>query len=91
MVVPDKVRPDGLRGAGGPAWRTAQTTGLSPVYLAFDLLWAGGRPIIAQPLVTRREHLAKVVPPSAELVVVPGVVSDGLDLHLAVAQQGLPA
>ncbi len=27
--------------------------------------------------------------PSPELVVVPGVVNDGFDLHLAVAQQGL--
>ncbi|HEX7491444.1 MAG TPA: hypothetical protein VF337_07050 [Candidatus Limnocylindrales bacterium] len=61
----------------------------TPVYLAFDLLWAAGRPIIAQPLLRRRERLAKIVRPTAELVILPGVVRDGLDLYFAVAQQGL--
>lgn len=65
------------------------TTGLSPVLLIFDLLWSGGRPMVAQPLVKRRERLARVVTPSPELVIVPGVVRDGLELHFAVAQQGL--
>lgn len=88
LVVPDRSgRMDHEALAGRLA--DGQTTGLSPVYLVFDLLWAGGRPIVAQPLVKRRERLAKVVTPSPELVVVPGVVNDGLDLHFAVAQQGL--
>ena len=88
LVVPDRSgRMDHEALAGRLA--DGQTTGLSPVYLVFDLLWAGGRPLVAQPLVKRREHLAKVVTPSPELVVVPGVVNDGLDLHFAVAQQGL--
>jgi ATP-dependent DNA ligase len=60
-----------------------------PVFLAFDLLWCAGRPIIAQPLVKRRERLARVVSPSSELVVLPGVVGDGIDLYSAVTQQGL--
>ncbi len=60
-----------------------------PVFLAFDLLWSAGRPIIAQPLLRRRERLAKVVTPSSELVVLPGVVGEGLDLYSAVVQQGL--
>ena len=88
IVVPDRAgRMDHDALAGRLA--DGQTTGLSPVYLVFDLLWAGGRPLIAQPLVKRREHLAKIVTPSPELVVVPGVVNDGLELHFAVAQQGL--
>jgi ATP-dependent DNA ligase len=66
-----------------------QTNGLSPVYLVFDLLWSGGRPLFAQPLLRRRERLARVVTTSPELIVVPGVIGDGLDLHVAVAQQGL--
>jgi ATP-dependent DNA ligase len=66
-----------------------ETTGSTSVYLAFDVLWAGGRPIIAQPLLRRRERLARIVHPSAELVVLPGVVRDGMDLYSAVAQQGL--
>jgi ATP-dependent DNA ligase len=88
IVVPDRAgRMDHDALAGRLA--DGQTTGLSPVYLNFDLLWAGGRPLIAQPLVKRREHLAKIVTPSPELVLVPGVVNDGLELHFAVAQQGL--
>ena len=61
----------------------------TPVFLAFDLPWAGGRPIIAQPLTRRRERLARIVAQAPELVVVPGVRGEGLDLYLAVAQQGL--
>ena len=88
VVVPDRT---GRMDSDALAGRLAdgQTTGLSPVYLVFDLLWAGGRPLVAQPLVKRRERLAKIVTPSPELVVVPGVVNDGLELHFAVAQQGL--
>jgi bifunctional non-homologous end joining protein LigD len=88
LVMPDRdgrMDHDALeaRLAGGKA------KGFSPVYLVFDLLWAAGMPIIAQPLLRRREHLARIVRPGAELVVLPGVVRDGLDLYFAVAQQGL--
>jgi len=88
LVLPDR---DGRMDPDALAVRLAgrQTPGISPVYLVFDLLWAAGMPIIAQPLVRRREHLARVVRPSAGLVVLPGVVRDGLDLYFAVAQQGL--
>ncbi|MGD0861683.1 MAG: hypothetical protein ABSA21_02850 [Candidatus Limnocylindrales bacterium] len=88
LVVPDRTgRMDHDALAGRLA--DGQATGLSPVYLVFDLLWAGGRPLLAQPLVKRRERLARAVTPSPELVVVPGVVGDGLELHFAVTQQGL--
>jgi ATP-dependent DNA ligase len=88
LVVPDRTgRMD--REALDGRLADGQTTGMSPVYLVFDLLWAGGRPLVAQPLVRRRERLARVVTPSPELIVVPGVVNDGLELHFAVAQQGL--
>jgi ATP-dependent DNA ligase len=88
LVVPDRA---GRMDAGALAGRLAdgQTTGVSPVYLVFDLLWAGGRPLVAQPLLKRRERLARVVTASPELILVPGVVGDGLDLHFAVTQQGL--
>ena len=89
IVIPDKVgRMDGEALVGRLA--NGETTGSTPVFLAFDLLWAAGRPIIAQPLERRREHLARIVHATAELVVLPGVVHDGLDLYFAVAQQGLP-
>ncbi|MGA3029355.1 MAG: hypothetical protein ABSE58_01285 [Candidatus Limnocylindrales bacterium] len=88
IVMPDKI---GRMDEEALLARIAdgQTTGASPVYLVFDLLWAAGRPIIAQPLAHRREQLARIVRPAAELVVLPGVVRDGLDLYAAVAQQGL--
>ncbi len=66
-----------------------QATGMGPVYLVFDLLWAAGRPLIAEPLVRRRERLARAIRTSASLVILPGVVGDGLDLYRAVSQQGL--
>lgn len=88
LVVPDKV---GRMDDEALARRMfdGETSGTTPVYLVFDVLWAGGRPIIAQPLLRRRERLARIVNPSAELVILPGVVRDGMDLYSAVAQQGL--
>jgi ATP-dependent DNA ligase len=64
-------------------------TASPPIFLVFDVPWVAGRPIIAQPLARRVEHLARVVRPSPELAVIPGLVGDGLDLYSAVAQQGL--
>ena len=88
LVLPDKSgRMD--REAFAGRIDHGRTDGVVPVYLAFDLIWASGRPIIAQPLQRRREHLARIVHSSAELVVLPGVVRDGMDLYFAVAQQGL--
>jgi ATP-dependent DNA ligase len=88
VVIPDKIgRMD--EDALVARLTDGDKTESVPVYLAFDLLWAGGRPIIAQPLLRRRERLAKIVHPAAELVLLPGVVRDGLDLYSAVAQQGL--
>jgi ATP-dependent DNA ligase len=88
IVVPDKA---GRMDEDALAARLAdgQTSGTVPVYLAFDVLWAGGRQIIAQPLQRRRERLVKIVHSTAELVVLPGVVRDGMELYFAVAQQGL--
>jgi bifunctional non-homologous end joining protein LigD len=88
IVIPDKV---GRMDEEAMVARLADgvTTGSTPVYLAFDVLWLGGRPIIAQPLLRRREQLARIVRSAPELVVLPGVVRDGLDLYFAVAQQGL--
>jgi ATP-dependent DNA ligase len=88
IVVPDRLgRMDEEAFAGRLA--DGQTTGSPPVFLAFDLPWAAGRPMIAQPLVRRRERLARIAQSSAELVILPGVVHDGIDLHRAVTQQGL--
>jgi ATP-dependent DNA ligase len=88
IVIPDKagrMDEDALVGRLADGLKTDST----PVYLVFDLLWVGGRPIIAQPLLRRREQLARIVRSSPELVVLPGVVREGMDLYFAVAQQGL--
>ena len=88
IVVPDRIgRMDDDALVGRLA--DGQATGSAPVFLAFDLLWAAGRPIIAQPLLRRRELLARIVRSSAELVLLPGVVRDGTDLYSAVAQQAV--
>ena len=88
VVIPDKI---GRMDEEALVARLADgdKTESAPVYLVFDLLWVGGRPIIAQPLTRRRERLTKVVSPASELVILPGVVRDGTDLYFAVAQQGL--
>ncbi len=88
IVIPDKA---GRMDEDALASRLADGPNVDsiPVFLAFDLLWSAGRPIIAQPLLKRRERLAKVISPSSELVVLPGVVGEGLDLYSAVTQQGL--
>lgn len=88
IVIPDK---DGRMDEDALVGRIAHGSKIdsTPVYLVFDLLWVAGRPIIAQPLMRRREQLARLVRPSPELVVLPGVVREGMDLYFAVAQQGL--
>jgi len=88
VVIPDRAGRMDTQALAGRL-NDGEMTGVIPVYLAFDLLWASGRPILAQPLERRREHLARIVHASAELVVLPGVVRDGMDLYFAVAQQGL--
>lgn len=89
LVIPDKA---GRMNDQALARRLVDgdMTDSSPVYLCFDLLWTAGRPIIAQPLQRRRELLARVVHTTTELVILPGVVGEGMDLYFAVAQQGLP-
>jgi ATP-dependent DNA ligase len=87
IVVPDRAgRMDeetlAARLAGGaPA--------ASPMFLAFDVPWAGGRPIIAEALARRRERLARIVTQAPEILVLPGVTGEGMDLYFAVVQQGL--
>jgi ATP-dependent DNA ligase len=88
IVIPDKSgRMD--EQALGRRLTDGDRTDSTPVFLAFDVLWSAGRPVIAQPLTRRREILARIVRPATELVVLPGVVGEGMDLYFAIAQQGL--
>jgi ATP-dependent DNA ligase len=88
IVMPDKAGRMDEEALVGAAGRRRQPPGSTPVYLAFDLLWAGG----GRSSPSRCCAAASAWPRSSaqpELVVLPGVVRDGMDLYFAVAQQGL--
>ena len=68
-----------LRGRPGPPL----------TYLAFDLLYLDGRPLLGQALERRREALRKTLRPGPEIVAVPAIPGEGRALHEAVTAQGL--
>jgi ATP-dependent DNA ligase len=61
------------------------------VFVAFDLLYADGRPILAEPLVTRRERLAQLVAAidHPRLVLSDGVAGRGVEYFAAATARGL--
>jgi bifunctional non-homologous end joining protein LigD len=58
-------------------------------FLVFDLVYLDGRPLLAQPLVRRRELLARALRPGPEVVIVPAIEGEGIALHGAVVAQRL--
>ena len=68
-----------LRGRPGPPL----------TYLAFDLLYLDGRPLLGQALERRREALRRILRPGPEVVAVPAIPGEGRALHDAVTAQGL--
>jgi bifunctional non-homologous end joining protein LigD len=68
-----------LRGRPGP----------SAAFLAFDLPYLDGRPLIAMPLERRREKLRRVLAAGDEVVVVPSVVGEGTALYNAATRIGI--
>ncbi|HET7026637.1 MAG TPA: hypothetical protein VFI28_02985 [Candidatus Limnocylindrales bacterium] len=86
LVVVDRA------GRGDPeALERRLTGGLGrPVaYLAFDVLYVDGRPLLSWPLERRRRELARVLRAGPEVVVVPATVGEGRALFDAVTAQGL--
>jgi len=85
IVVDGAGRPDlpalGARLAGRP--------GPDVAYLAFDLLYLDGRPLLGLPLARRREALRRVLRPGPEVVALPAIVGEGRALHDAATTQGL--
>jgi DNA ligase-1 len=63
--------------------------GGSVAYLAFDLLYLDGRPLLAEPLSRRRELLGRVLSPGDEVVAVPSIRGEGRALYQAVVDQGI--
>jgi bifunctional non-homologous end joining protein LigD len=85
VVVDGTGRPDGAaldaRLDGRPGHDVA--------FLAFDVLFLDGRPLLGQPLTRRRETLRRILRPGAEVVAVPAIVGEGRALHEAAIAQGL--
>ena len=85
VVVDGAGRPDGAALDSRLDGRTGQDV----AYLAFDLLYLDGRPLLGQPLARRRESLRRVLRPGPEVVAVPAIVGEGRALHDAATAQGL--
>jgi DNA ligase-1 len=79
-------------GRGDPAALRRRLDGApgAPVaYLAFDLLYFDGRPLLAEPLSRRRERLGRILTPGDEIVAVPSIRGEGRALYQAVVDQGI--
>lgn len=68
-----------LRGEPGP----------TVAFLAFDLLYRDGRPLLAEPLERRREILRRLLRPGDEAIAVPAIAGEGRALHDAVEEAGI--
>ena len=85
VVVDGSGRPDGP----ALAERVGGRPGPEVAFLAFDLLYLDGRPLLGQALQKRREALRRVLQPGPEVVAVPAIVGEGRALHDAATAQGL--
>lgn len=68
-----------LRGAPGP----------SAAFLAFDVPYLDGRPLLSMPLERRRDRLRRVLVAGGPAVAVPCVVGDGIALFTAAVDVGI--
>jgi len=89
LVVTDgEGRPDtaGLRRRlTGPAGEDQRTA----AYLAFDLLYREGAPLLRKPLYQRKKQLQKVVTPGRHLYAPKHIEAEGVELYEACLEQGL--
>jgi DNA ligase D-like protein (predicted ligase) len=93
------LRPDGrpdfsamIARENASAARAEAAAGSQPVtYVVFDLLYAGGEPLLRLPLAARRERLQGLLAAAADprLVLSEGVVGCGRDLFAAACERGL--
>lgn len=65
------------------------TIGRPVAYLAFDLLYLDGMPLLSTALERRRRLLADVLLPGEEVIAVPAITGEGRALHDAVVAQGI--
>jgi len=72
-------------------WRIRKAQHWCPVrYVLFDLLYHGGRCLMREPLVRRREVLAEVCEKldAAEVQISPAVIGSGMALYTAALEEG---
>jgi len=69
--------------------RLAGAPGGAVAYLAFDLLYLDGRPLLAEPLSRRRDLLGRTLTPGDEVIAVPSIRGEGRALYQAVVDQGI--
>lgn len=94
IVVLEKGRPsfDGLqsRGRMNDVKRIGRASVERPaVFIAFDVLYAGGKDVMEQPLEDRKKRLEDMVEPGGELAVSQFVLRDGRDFFEACVKAGL--
>jgi bifunctional non-homologous end joining protein LigD len=89
LVLDAEGRPD-------PDLLRARLTGTGPgagraAYVAADLLWAGGEPVVKRTFRVRRDWLASVLAPGDRITVGHGYVGDGTLVAEALARLGIDA
>lgn len=89
LVLDGEGRPDGELLRRRLADPTA--TGGEAAFVASDLLWVEGRPLMAQPFRQRHERLGKVLRDGRLCVATRGLRGEGVTLAAAVASMGLSA
>lgn len=85
VVVDQRGRPDHAE----LARRLDGQPGRPVVYLAFDLLYLDGRPLLAESLERRRALLGATIVPGTDVVALPSIVGEGLALYDAAVAQGI--
>lgn len=58
-------------------------------FVAFDMLYCDGVPLLRLPLATRRHLLEQCLKPSATITLSPGLVGVGPEFHVAAVNQGM--
>jgi bifunctional non-homologous end joining protein LigD len=58
-------------------------------FLAFDLVYLDGRPLLSTPLARRRDMLRRALRPGDEIVPVPAIAVEGRALHAAAVEAGI--
>lgn len=78
------------RGRMTNAGRIGQAAnGRQAVFIAFDVLYVGGRPIVDLPLSKRKEILSEMVSPDGAIILSQFILKDGIDFYNACAGEGL--